>query len=93
MVLGLDESTKGLAKELPPDYRGIAYDDWLDIFLEYAVRLSMDGRTQEAYDMCQSAYEARPFEQISTRRYMITVCMYSKSTPREALIHILIHVS
>ncbi|KLU83519.1 hypothetical protein MAPG_02577 [Magnaporthiopsis poae ATCC 64411] len=40
------------------EHRGIPFDDWLDLFLEYAVGLARQGRTSDAYAVCQSARDS-----------------------------------
>ncbi|EJT72679.1 hypothetical protein GGTG_09538 [Gaeumannomyces tritici R3-111a-1] len=40
------------------EHRGIPFDDWLDLFLEYAVGLARQGRTGDAYAVCQSARDS-----------------------------------
>ncbi|KJR87796.1 general transcription factor 3C polypeptide 3 (transcription factor C subunit 4) [Sporothrix schenckii 1099-18] len=45
------------------DYRGIPFDDWLALFLEYALGLAHAGRTTEAYAVCQSAHDSTVYRQ------------------------------
>ncbi|OAA58477.1 sam domain containing protein [Niveomyces insectorum RCEF 264] len=45
------------------DYRGIPFDDWLALFLEYALRLAHAGRTAEAYAVCQAAHDSTVYRQ------------------------------
>lgn len=45
------------------EYRGIPFDDWLALFLEYALGLAHAGRTAEAYAVCQSAHDSTVYQQ------------------------------
>ncbi|KAK4456099.1 transcription factor tau subunit sfc4 [Podospora aff. communis PSN243] len=45
-------------KILPPDHRGISFDKWLDIFLEYAFTLVRAGKRREAYVVCHAARDS-----------------------------------
>lgn len=40
------------------DHRGIPFDQWLDLFLEYAISLARKQQAQEAYIVCQSARDS-----------------------------------
>ncbi|CAK7562487.1 MAG: transcription factor TFIIIC subunit tfc4 [Sporothrix epigloea] len=44
------------------EYRGIPFDDWLALFLEYALSLAHAGRTTEAYAVCQSAHDSNVYQ-------------------------------
>ncbi|KAI5285945.1 transcription factor TFIIIC subunit tfc4 [Ascosphaera aggregata] len=43
---------------VPTDYHGISFDDWLDIFLEYALVLAGQGNKDEVYDTLATAADA-----------------------------------
>lgn len=43
---------------LQHEHRGIPFDQWLDLFLEYAVSLARRQQAQEAYIVCQSARDS-----------------------------------
>ncbi|CAK7230546.1 transcription factor TFIIIC subunit tfc4 [Sporothrix eucalyptigena] len=45
------------------EYRGIPFDEWLALFLEYALGLAHAGRTTEAYAVCQSAHDSTVYQQ------------------------------
>ncbi|KAK0646475.1 hypothetical protein B0T16DRAFT_330624 [Cercophora newfieldiana] len=45
-------------KILPPDHRGISFDKWLEIFLEYAFTLVRAGKRREAYVVCHAARDS-----------------------------------
>ncbi|EPE36106.1 TPR-like protein [Glarea lozoyensis ATCC 20868] len=36
-------------------YRGMSFDAWLDIFMEFAICLAKRGKLKESYEMCQAA--------------------------------------
>ena len=40
------------------DHRGIPFNDWLDLFLEYAIGLAQVGKVKEAYAVCISARDS-----------------------------------
>ncbi|KAI6598929.1 hypothetical protein MCOR08_006065 [Pyricularia oryzae] len=40
------------------EHRGIPFNDWLDLFLEYAISLARQQRIGEAYAVCQSARDS-----------------------------------
>ncbi|KAG6017194.1 hypothetical protein E4U54_008069 [Claviceps lovelessii] len=43
-------------------YQGISFDDWLDLFLEYAIGLAIANRRQEAYQVCAAAKDSIVFQ-------------------------------
>ncbi|KAG5979828.1 hypothetical protein E4U55_004720 [Claviceps digitariae] len=43
-------------------YQGINFDDWLDLFLEYAIGLAIANRRQEAYQVCAAAKDSIVFQ-------------------------------
>lgn len=62
-------------KPIPETYRELSYDQWLDIFLEYALFLAKEN-IQESYDLIHSAYDATPFGQRKDHSFMIYVCKF-----------------
>ncbi len=44
------------------DHRGIPFDDWLELFLEYAVGLAHSQRVQDAYAVCRSARDSTVYQ-------------------------------
>lgn len=65
--------------ELPDDYRGIPFNIWLDIFMEYAICLAKNGQKEESYEIVQAAKDARPFNEFQDNRFLIHLCWCSKS--------------
>ncbi|KAK0722839.1 hypothetical protein B0T26DRAFT_704212 [Lasiosphaeria miniovina] len=47
-----------LAIKIPQEHRGIAFDKWLDIFLDYAFSLVRAGQHREAYVVCHAARDS-----------------------------------
>ncbi|RDA89700.1 hypothetical protein CP533_0672, partial [Ophiocordyceps camponoti-saundersi (nom. inval.)] len=43
-------------------HRGISFDDWLDLFLDYAIGLAILHRRQEAYQICKAAKDSTVFQ-------------------------------
>ncbi|RDA82381.1 hypothetical protein CP532_5330 [Ophiocordyceps camponoti-leonardi (nom. inval.)] len=43
-------------------HRGISFDDWLDLFLDYAIGLAMMHRREEAYQICKAAKDSTVFQ-------------------------------
>ncbi|KAK2070596.1 hypothetical protein P8C59_005080 [Phyllachora maydis] len=46
------------ARELPREHRGIPLENWLDVFLEYALALARSGQAREAYSVCHAARDS-----------------------------------
>ncbi|EHK98068.1 putative Transcription factor tau subunit sfc4 [Glarea lozoyensis 74030] len=42
-------------------YRGMSFDAWLDIFMEFAICLAKRGKLKESYEMCQAAKDCSRF--------------------------------
>jgi len=78
--LGADvlDKTDAPSIETPADYRGIPFNAWLDIFLEYALCLARSGRSQESYDLCEAAKDAIVFYHSREDMFLIHVCWCSK---------------
>ncbi|KAI9167310.1 Protein VTS1 [Paramyrothecium foliicola] len=43
-------------------HQGISFDNWLDLFLDYAIGLAIAHRTEEAYQVCESAKDSNVFQ-------------------------------
>ena len=78
--LGADVSDKTNIPrvEIPADYRGIPFSEWLDIFLEYALCLAKRGVAREAYDICEAAKDAIVFYHSREDMFLIHVCWCGK---------------
>ncbi|KAI0386194.1 TPR-like protein [Hypomontagnella monticulosa] len=57
-----DAGAEKQTKQAPVSYRGVTFDEWLDLFLEYALGLAQMGRFQDAYKVCESARDATIFK-------------------------------
>lgn len=70
--MGIEDWNANIAVDLAPveeqdmeaqalrlkDHRGIPFDEWLDIFLEYAISLAHAHEAQEAYAVLHSARDS-----------------------------------
>lgn len=70
--MGRDKSNFGF-----DGHRGISFDDWLDIFLDYAIGLAVHQRQQEAYQVCEAAKDSTVF-QSSEHDFLIYVAWSGK---------------
>ncbi|AEO69190.1 uncharacterized protein THITE_71589 [Thermothielavioides terrestris NRRL 8126] len=52
------EQAARLPLKFPSEHRGIPFDTWLDIFLNYAFALVRSGRHREAYAVCHAARDS-----------------------------------
>jgi general transcription factor 3C polypeptide 3 (transcription factor C subunit 4) len=43
-------------------HQGISFDDWLSIFLDYAIGLAITYRREEAYQVCEAAKDSTVFQ-------------------------------
>lgn len=44
------------------NHQGISFDNWLDLFLDYAIGLAMTHRRDEAYQVCEAARDSTAFQ-------------------------------
>ena len=72
------EGPDGDAIEIPKQYLGITFPDWLDIFLENAIALSKHGKIREAYASIKDAMSANVFYHSTDALLLIYVCWFSK---------------
>lgn len=61
------------AQRVPVSYRGVPFNEWLDLFLEYAMGLAQTGRFQEAYKVCESARDSTIFSKSKEDMFLIHV--------------------
>ncbi|KAM5456860.1 transcription factor TFIIIC subunit tfc4 [Microsporum audouinii] len=66
------------ADSIPNDYHGITFEDWLDIFLEFALVLSGQGQKDEAYDTLGAAADASIWYHSKPSTCQIYICWFSK---------------
>ncbi|XP_044718027.1 transcription factor tau subunit sfc4 [Hirsutella rhossiliensis] len=57
-----DQLGREAASANPNAHRGISFEDWLDLFLDYAVGLAVAHRRVEAYQICQAAKDSTVFQ-------------------------------
>ncbi|KAI1769214.1 TPR-like protein [Hypoxylon sp. FL1150] len=60
-------------KQVAISYRNVPFDDWLDLFLEYAIGLAQTGKFQQAYKVCESARDATIFSKSKENLFLIHV--------------------
>lgn len=46
----------------PSTHQGISFDDWLNLFLDYAIGLAITHRQAEAYQVCEAAKDSTVFQ-------------------------------
>lgn len=77
-----DQSTGKLSETvqtaIPTDYHGISFDEWLDIFLEYAFVVAGQGESEEAYDVLAAAADASVWYHSKPKLRQIHICWFSK---------------
>jgi general transcription factor 3C polypeptide 3 (transcription factor C subunit 4) len=61
---------------IPTDYHGIPFDEWLDIFLMYALVVAEQGEPEEAYETLDSAAVASIWLHSKPKLRMIHVCWF-----------------
>lgn len=74
-----------LQTAIPTDYHGISFDEWLDIFLEYALVVAGQGESEEAYDTLSAAADASVWYHSKPSSRQIHVCWFSQSIPASCL--------
>ncbi|RCI10690.1 hypothetical protein L249_5385 [Ophiocordyceps polyrhachis-furcata BCC 54312] len=57
-----DQPGRGLGYAGLSAHRGISFDDWLDLFLDYAIGLALMHRQEEAYQICKAAKDSTVFQ-------------------------------
>jgi general transcription factor 3C polypeptide 3 (transcription factor C subunit 4) len=43
-------------------HQGISFDEWLELFLDYAIGLALEHRRDEAYQVCEAANDSTVFQ-------------------------------
>ncbi|KAJ5245920.1 hypothetical protein N7468_000903 [Penicillium chermesinum] len=62
---------------IPDRYYEISFDDWLDIFLQYSLRITDQGEIDEAYDTLYAAANASVFFHSKPKARLIHVCWFT----------------
>ncbi|KAM0281304.1 hypothetical protein ACHAQH_003572 [Verticillium albo-atrum] len=52
-------------------HRGIPFGEWLELFLDYAISLALEGRGDEAYQVCEAARDSIVF--VNSKDYMFLI--------------------
>lgn len=73
-----DVSEEPLQGAIPTDYHGIPFDEWLDIFLQYALLVVEQGEPEEAYETLDSAAIASIWLHSKPKSRLIHVCWFSE---------------
>lgn len=63
---------------IPTDYHGISFEEWLDLFLQYALYVAAQGESDEAYDTLAAAADASVWYHSKPCTRMIHVCWFSE---------------
>lgn len=63
---------------VPTDYHGIPFDEWLDIFLQYALLVTDQGEQEEAYETLEAADHANIWHYVKSKKQVIHVCWFSE---------------
>lgn len=69
-----------LQDAVPTDYHGLAFDQWLDIFLQYSLLVAEQGENDEAYETLATAADASVFYHSKRKTRLIHVCWFSEYT-------------
>jgi general transcription factor 3C polypeptide 3 (transcription factor C subunit 4) len=70
--------SESLPTAIPNDYYGISFDEWLDIFMEYAFVVSGQGEKEEAYDTLAAAADASVWHHSKDKVRKIHICIISR---------------
>ncbi|PYH96394.1 TPR-like protein [Aspergillus ellipticus CBS 707.79] len=62
---------------IPTDYHGIRFEEWLDMFLQYALTVAAQGESDEAYDTLAAAADASVWYHSKPDTRMIHVCWFT----------------
>ncbi|KAE8376695.1 hypothetical protein BDV26DRAFT_305416 [Aspergillus bertholletiae] len=62
---------------IPTDYHGISFEEWLDLFLQYALVVAGQGEPEEAYDSLAAAADASIWYHSKPSTRLIHVCWFA----------------
>ncbi|OJJ47824.1 hypothetical protein ASPZODRAFT_131413 [Penicilliopsis zonata CBS 506.65] len=65
------------AAAIPTDYHGIPFDEWLDIFLQYALLVAGQQESEEAYDTLAAASDSSIWYHSKRSTRLIHVCWFT----------------
>ncbi|KAL4898256.1 hypothetical protein BDV59DRAFT_166523 [Aspergillus ambiguus] len=82
MASRLQESLGNVPEEplqdaIPTDYHGISFDEWLDLFLEYALIVAGQGEPGEGYEALAAAADASIWYHSKPSLRLIHVCWFT----------------
>ncbi|KAJ5106297.1 hypothetical protein N7456_002972 [Penicillium angulare] len=83
-------SDEPMSDSIPNEYYGIPFDEWLDMFLQYALLVTDQGEIEEAYEALDSASVANIWIHSKPKSRLIHVCWFTcalRAHDEEALAH------
>ncbi|KAI1384666.1 TPR-like protein [Hypoxylon trugodes] len=60
-------------KQVAVGYRNVPFNEWLDLFLEFAIGLAQNGKFQESYKVCEAARDTTIFSKSKEDMFLIHV--------------------
>ena len=76
-----NNSNQSSTSAAPRAHQGISFDDWLNLFLDYAIGLATEHKRQEAYQVCEAARDSTAFQSLNSN-FTIYVTWSGKKCPR-----------
>lgn len=70
--------TEEVPTSIPNDYYGISFDEWFEIFLEYAFVVSGQGDRDDAYDALAAAADASVWYHSKDKVRQVHICWFSE---------------
>ncbi|OTB08456.1 hypothetical protein M426DRAFT_7771 [Hypoxylon sp. CI-4A] len=68
-----DPNSEKHKREVVVSYRGVPFDEWLDLFLEYALGLAQLGKAQDSYKVCEWARDATVYNLSKEDMFLIHI--------------------
>ncbi|KAJ5315021.1 hypothetical protein N7476_005328 [Penicillium atrosanguineum] len=75
--MGGESAEEPLNDIVPTDYHGISFDEWLDIFLQYALLVTDQGEHEEAYETLEAADHANIWHNVKAKKQLVHVCWFT----------------
>ncbi|KAL4785315.1 hypothetical protein BJX76DRAFT_183170 [Aspergillus varians] len=73
----LGTTEEPLQSTIPTDYHGITFEEWLDLFLQYALAVAGQNEPEESYDTLGAAADASVWYHSKTSTRLIHVCWFT----------------
>ena len=77
---------------VPNEYRGISFQEWLSIFLNYALCLAKYNRANESYEVCGAAKDAIIYFHSRDSMFLIYACWCSKRSSEYPILYFSSHI-